>query len=64
MFDFTASWCGPCRAISPVFAQLAGKFPDVDFYKVDIDAAREIAQEVGIRAVSPCSSFWRFASPC
>ncbi|KAH8992915.1 putative thioredoxin [Lactarius akahatsu] len=51
--DFWATWCGPCRAISPVFEKLAEK-PEhggVGFYKVDVDSQPDIAQEVGIRAM-------------
>jgi len=53
VFDFWATWCGPCRMISPVFEQLAQKPENehVQFYKVDVDEAPEIAQEVGIRAM-------------
>jgi len=49
--DFTATWCGPCRVISPIFEQLASQFPDVDFYKVDVDAQPDIAEAAQVRAM-------------
>lgn len=54
MFDFWATWCGPCRMISPVFEQMSTseEHANVEFYNVDVDAASDIAAEVGIRAVS------------
>ncbi|KAL0341649.1 UNVERIFIED_CONTAM: TPR repeat-containing thioredoxin TDX [Sesamum calycinum] len=48
---FTATWCGPCRFISPVFSSLAGKYPKVVFLKVDIDGARDAAAEWNISSV-------------
>ncbi|KAF5332810.1 hypothetical protein D9611_005257 [Ephemerocybe angulata] len=51
VIDFWATWCGPCKAISPVFERFSDNYTNVEFYKVDVDAQTEIAQEVGIRAM-------------
>ncbi|GFZ03452.1 tetraticopeptide domain-containing thioredoxin [Actinidia rufa] len=48
---FTATWCGPCRFIAPLFTSLAGKYPKVVFLKVDIDEARDAAARWNISSV-------------
>lgn len=35
--DFTASWCGPCKLMAPVFAELSRRFGQLIFVKVDVD---------------------------
>jgi len=51
--DFHATWCGPCKVISPLFQKLSNEHQgdNVAFYKVDIDDQAEIAQEAAITAM-------------
>eukprot|EP00465_Bigelowiella_longifila_P004649 CAMPEP_0185258104 /NCGR_PEP_ID=MMETSP1359-20130426/7085_1 /TAXON_ID=552665 /ORGANISM="Bigelowiella longifila, Strain CCMP242" /LENGTH=126 /DNA_ID=CAMNT_0027843467 /DNA_START=288 /DNA_END=668 /DNA_ORIENTATION=+ len=50
--DFTATWCGPCKRIAPVFEQLAEKNKaGCVFYKVDVDENDEVAQEQGVSSM-------------
>ena len=37
VIDFTATWCGPCKAIKPKFHELAVQRPDVIFLEIDVD---------------------------
>ena len=49
--DFYADWCGPCKQIAPKFEQLSTKFPSVNFVKVNVDEAKEIASKYSVRAM-------------
>ncbi|CAN6288582.1 unnamed protein product, partial [Urochloa humidicola] len=51
VIDFTASWCGPCRIIAPIFADLAKKNPNVVFLKVDVDELKAIAEQFSVEAM-------------
>jgi len=37
IIDFTASWCGPCQRIGPVFTELSEKYSNIVCIKVDVD---------------------------
>jgi len=55
--DFTATWCGPCQQIKPVFEKLEKEFPHVVFCKVDVDDNAETAQKYGVRAFPTFMAF-------
>ncbi|EAW13003.1 thioredoxin family protein [Aspergillus clavatus NRRL 1] len=51
--DCSATWCGPCKAISPVFQRLSNQpdFQNAKFYEIDVDELSDIAAELGVRAM-------------
>lgn len=44
--DFFATWCGPCKMLSPVIDELSGELENVNFVKVDIDQSMDLAQKI------------------
>ena len=56
--DFTATWCGPCQRIAPMFAKLAEEETDIEFIKVDVDDNEETAMHCGIEAM-PTFHFYK-----
>ena len=51
VIDFFATWCGPCKMISPKIEAMAGEMSNVVFLKVDVDEAEDVAQEYNISAM-------------
>lgn len=49
--DFTATWCGPCRMVTPKFEELADDYPYFKFIKVDVDEVASVADTCGIRSM-------------
>lgn len=48
---FTATWCPPCKALAPIFDEVAGEHPEMKTFVIDVDAHPEIASKFGIKGI-------------
>ena len=51
LVDFWATWCGPCRMLSPIVDEVASERPDVKVGKINVDEQQELAQQFGIMSI-------------
>ena len=51
LVDFWAAWCGPCRVMSPLLAELASERDDLRVVKLDTDANQAVAARYGVLAM-------------
>lgn len=52
LIDFYASWCGPCKRMSPIMDELAAEYEGkVDIYKVNVESEEELAALFGIQSI-------------
>lgn len=51
LIDFTAAWCGPCKALAPIVEKLAGEVKGVKFVKADVDECPQAASQFKVRGV-------------
>jgi len=48
--NFSATWCGPCRVIAPLFKELSEKYPSLLFLLVDVDELTDFSTSWDIKA--------------
>ena len=51
LVDCYATWCGPCRMLSPIIDEVAKEKEGYKFYKLDVDEAEEVPKKYGIMSI-------------
>lgn len=51
LLDFWASWCSPCRMVSPIVDEIATERGDIKVGKVNVDEERELAGQFGVMSI-------------
>ena len=51
LVDFFATWCGPCKMLSPVLEEVAEENPNLSVLKIDVDEVGDLAARFGIQAI-------------
>jgi thioredoxin 1 len=51
LLDFWASWCGPCRMVSPTVEQIASETSEIKVGKVNVDEQPELAQAFRVMSI-------------
>ena len=51
LVDFWASWCGPCRMVSPIVDEMALEHPEIKVCKINVDEEGELASQFGVMSI-------------
>jgi thioredoxin 1 len=57
LVDFFATWCGPCKMLSPLLDQIAEETEGVKVGKVDVDQEEDLVSRFGIEAMPTILAF-------
>lgn len=51
LLDFWASWCGPCRMVSPTVDEIAAERSDIKVGKINVDEQAELAAQFQVMSI-------------
>ena len=51
LLDFWATWCGPCRMVSPIVDEIAAENDDIIVGKVNVDEEQELAMQFSVMSI-------------
>lgn len=51
LLDFWASWCGPCRMVSPIIDEIANEHPEIKVGKINVDEQSELAESFQVMSI-------------
>lgn len=51
LVDFFATWCGPCKMLSPILEEISSDRSDTKIIKVDVDECQNLAKQFGVMSI-------------
>lgn len=51
LVDFFATWCGPCKMLSPIVDELANEHEEIKVCKLDVDNSQDLAQQFQVMSI-------------
>ena len=49
--DLFATWCGPCKMLSPILDEISEEITTTKFYKIDVDDNEDVAREYNVMSI-------------